>query len=162
MQLRHLTLAILTTTLFGSAALADPFHHHGGFNQPRFSFSITSGYATPWPQPYGYGFHDHWRRPPMGFMPIGYHHSFYQPHYGSWWVTPRVYEVMEYTAPGRQVTLNENGDDGVYAVTPGRARPTQDGRYCREYQAKVMVSGRLQDSYGQACRQPDGSWEIVS
>lgn len=35
------------------------------------------------------------------------------------------------------------------------------GRYCREYQAPVTVGSRTQESYGTACLQPDGSWEVV-
>ncbi len=35
-------------------------------------------------------------------------------------------------------------------------------RYCREYQKTVYVGGEAQPAYGQACYQPDGSWEIVS
>lgn len=37
----------------------------------------------------------------------------------------------------------------------------QNGRYCREYQAPVTVGNRTQGSYGTACMQPDGSWEVV-
>lgn len=39
---------------------------------------------------------------------------------------------------------------------------SDDGRYCREYQSKVTVGGRVEHSYGTACQQPDGSWEIVN
>lgn len=37
-----------------------------------------------------------------------------------------------------------------------------DGRYCREYQAAATVGGRQQQTYGTACMEPDGSWEIVN
>lgn len=36
-----------------------------------------------------------------------------------------------------------------------------EGRYCREYQNRSTVGGRVQETYGTACMQPDGSWEIV-
>lgn len=32
--------------------------------------------------------------------------------------------------------------------------------YCREYTKNVKVGGKLQESYGTACLQPDGSWEV--
>lgn len=32
--------------------------------------------------------------------------------------------------------------------------------YCREYQQKVTVGGKVQQAYGSACRQPDGSWKV--
>ncbi|RYG57800.1 MAG: hypothetical protein EON60_14120, partial [Alphaproteobacteria bacterium] len=38
----------------------------------------------------------------------------------------------------------------------------QEEPYCREYQRKVTVGGRLVDSYGTACMQPDGSWKLDS
>jgi surface antigen len=46
-------------------------------------------------------------------------------------------------------------------------KPTRDGyssagRYCREYQQTIIVGGKSQSAYGQACQQPDGSWQIVS
>lgn len=46
---------------------------------------------------------------------------------------------------------------------PGQRIPSTDpnGTYCREYQQTVTVGGRLQDSYGTACQQPDGSWKIL-
>lgn len=38
----------------------------------------------------------------------------------------------------------------------------QDGRYCREYQSVSRIGGAPKQTYGTACMQPDGSWEIVS
>ncbi|MEE8203551.1 MAG: hypothetical protein V3R74_07315, partial [Alphaproteobacteria bacterium] len=32
---------------------------------------------------------------------------------------------------------------------------------CREYQTTVNVGGQVEQAYGTACRQPDGSWQIV-
>lgn len=36
------------------------------------------------------------------------------------------------------------------------------GRYCREYQSISTVAGRQQQTYGTACMQPDGSWEVIN
>lgn len=36
-----------------------------------------------------------------------------------------------------------------------------DGRYCREANKTVVIDGRLQNAYGTACYQPDGSWQWV-
>ncbi len=33
--------------------------------------------------------------------------------------------------------------------------------YCREYQSSIIVGGKPQETWGQACRRPDGSWEIM-
>lgn len=35
------------------------------------------------------------------------------------------------------------------------------GSYCREYSQLVRIGNRIQESYGTACLQPDGSWHIV-
>lgn len=34
--------------------------------------------------------------------------------------------------------------------------------YCREYSQGVTIGGQRQSSYGVACLQPDGSWQVVS
>lgn len=48
-------------------------------------------------------------------------------------------------------------------VTPIRSgTDTRTGDFCREYQSTVVVGGQQQQAYGTACRQPDGSWRIVS
>lgn len=70
-----------------------------------------------------------------------------------------VAQAFEYARPGTQVTW-QNPDNSAYNITPVRDYQ-QGGRYCREYQAKVRVGGRLQDGYGTACRQPDGAWEVI-
>lgn len=53
------------------------------------------------------------------------------------------------------------GDEGQsYRVLPVRSYQAE-GRYCREYQAMAVVGGRQQQTYGTACRMPDGQWQIV-
>lgn len=37
-----------------------------------------------------------------------------------------------------------------------------DNRYCREYQSVSTIGGIRRQTYGTACMQPDGSWEIIS
>jgi surface antigen len=43
--------------------------------------------------------------------------------------------------------------------------PTREGwsgtEYCREYQQTIVVGGHEQQSFGQACRQPDGAWRVA-
>jgi len=55
---------------------------------------------------------------------------------------------------------NPNTGNSGYTV-PTRTYETAPGRYCREYQTTVVVGGRTQSGYGTACRQPDGSWQVV-
>lgn len=36
-----------------------------------------------------------------------------------------------------------------------------DAPYCREYTQPIKIGGRIEEGYGQACLQPDGSWQKV-
>ena len=54
----------------------------------------------------------------------------------------------------------DSGNEGT--VTPVKTYQNDDGQYCREYQQTVTVGGQEEEAYGTACRQPDGSWKIVS
>lgn len=67
------------------------------------------------------------------------------------------------TAPiGKTIKWN-NPETGNYGtITPTRDGYGANGEYCREYNQKVTVGGQQQSAYGTACRQPDGSWKIVS
>jgi surface antigen len=57
-------------------------------------------------------------------------------------------------------TNPDSGNSGT--VTPTRTYQTANGQYCREFEQTVTIGGQPQKSYGTACRQPDGSWKIVS
>ena len=67
------------------------------------------------------------------------------------------------TAPMGQ-TINwsnpQSGNSG--SITPVREGNHVDGRYCREFQQTIEVGGKLEKGYGTACRQPDGSWQIMT
>jgi hypothetical protein len=47
----------------------------------------------------------------------------------------------------------------VTYVAPAASMP-ESGRYCREYYDRAIINGKAQPTYGTACWQPDGSWEI--
>ena len=54
----------------------------------------------------------------------------------------------------------DSGNQGT--VTPKKTYRKADGTYCREFQQTITVGGRTEEAYGTACRQPDGSWKLVS
>ncbi|MBG0777225.1 MAG: glycine zipper 2TM domain-containing protein [Desulfovibrionaceae bacterium] len=67
-------------------------------------------------------------------------------------------------APTGQDVAWHNPDTGrSYDVTPTKTyeSPKEPGRYCREYTTSVEIGGETQKAYGTACRQPDGTWQIV-
>lgn len=64
--------------------------------------------------------------------------------------------------PSGTVSEWRNPDSGhAGTFTPTRTYQVADGRYCREFQQTVSVGGQTERAYGTACRQPDGSWEMV-
>ena len=67
------------------------------------------------------------------------------------------------TAPAGQAlpwSNPQSGNSGT--ITPSAPYQTSNGQYCREYNQKITVGGQTKSGYGTACRQPDGSWQIVS
>jgi surface antigen len=72
-----------------------------------------------------------------------------------------VGQALEQGQPGQTITWDNPRTGGAYQVTPGDATTDPQGRYCREYTANATVDGGPQQVFGRACRQPDGSWQIV-
>ncbi len=55
-----------------------------------------------------------------------------------------------------------NPDSGNHGeILPTREGHTEGGRYCREYQTSVVINDSMQQAYGVACRQLDGSWQVI-
>ncbi len=73
------------------------------------------------------------------------HNGHHYGHSNKSWKQPVVY---------RQTTV-------VQHIQPTRYVEAEDTPYCREYTNRVTVGGRVQESYGTACLQPDGSWQIA-
>ncbi|HSF31250.1 MAG TPA: RT0821/Lpp0805 family surface protein [Candidatus Tectomicrobia bacterium] len=71
-------------------------------------------------------------------------------------------QALESVPTGQSVAWRnpDSGNSGV--VTPMRTYQTTSGQYCREYTQTITVDGEKHQSYGTACRQPDGSWKIIS
>lgn len=69
-------------------------------------------------------------------------------------------QALEHAPDGETITWAN--DRRQYAVTPEGSFQRGDGRYCREYQATSTVGGQRVQTYGTACRQPDGSWQLVN
>lgn len=71
-----------------------------------------------------------------------------------------VGNVLEQAETGQTVAW-KNPDGEQYQVTPQKTYQSGEGRYCREYTTTVTVGGKAESAYGTACRQPDGTWQIV-
>ncbi|HWK48147.1 MAG TPA: RT0821/Lpp0805 family surface protein [Stellaceae bacterium] len=71
-------------------------------------------------------------------------------------------QALESAPTGRPIEWR-NPDSGHYGeITPTRTYQEPSGTYCREYQQNVVIGGQSQQAFGTACRQPDGSWRVVS
>jgi len=71
-------------------------------------------------------------------------------------------KAFETTPSGQSVAWRNPDSGNSGAVTPLRTYQAPGGQYCREYQQTITVGGQKQEAYGTTCRQPDGSWKIVS
>lgn len=58
-------------------------------------------------------------------------------------------------------TIHWRDNDASGSVTVIRDGTSSAGRYCREYTQEIRIGGESQQAYGTACRNTDGSWEIV-
>lgn len=101
------------------------------------------------------------------------HHEFYEheidedeevehEHFHSWgapiFFHPRpVVYYQEPTVIERRVIVQE-----PQVISASRGRLVSNNPYCREYQRNVTVGNHVQESYGTACRQPDGAWKVVN
>ncbi|MHB1203919.1 MAG: hypothetical protein ACYCZX_00005, partial [Rhodospirillaceae bacterium] len=72
-------------------------------------------------------------------------------------------------AGDRSGTLCEQTDGSLRIVAApaftgasGAMAAPRSSQYCREYQQQVSAAGRPRVAYGKACRQSDGSWQIVT
>ncbi len=72
-------------------------------------------------------------------------------------------EQRAYAAPiGETISWNNPQSGNRGTITPTRDGYANNGSYCREFQQNISVGGQQQRGYGTACRQPDGTWKIVS
>lgn len=71
------------------------------------------------------------------------------------------YQALEYQPTGAEVPW-QNPDSGHYgSVQPLATWQSPSGAFCREFTHTVFVGSHPQKAYGRACRQPDGSWQVV-
>jgi surface antigen len=70
--------------------------------------------------------------------------------------------ALEYNRTGQAATWS-NPDTGAHGtVTPIRTFNSTQGQACREYRHDVRIGDKSEQVIGQACRQPDGTWKVVS
>ena len=70
--------------------------------------------------------------------------------------------AFENTPSGTSVPWSNPDSGNAGSITPTHTFQSATGQYCREYQQTVTIGGEQQQSFGRACRQPDGSWQIMN
>lgn len=70
-------------------------------------------------------------------------------------------QALEYAPDHTMVTWNNPDTQTDYEVTPVSTYRTASGSYCRDYVTEAQVAGGTQQVRGKACRQSDGTWQIV-
>ena len=76
----------------------------------------------------------------------------------------RAHEAAQVAATTAKVgeTVVWHTPEASGSVTTTREGTSTAGRYCREFLQEVTIGGKSEQAYGTACRQPDGSWEVLS
>lgn len=133
------------------SAHAEPRHGNKGHGGGHHGYS-QKHHASNWRQPSHHYRHDSSRFNRFSLSinsgPGYYAPTYYRPYAPAYYVAPPVV----YSQPIYSQPVN-------YPMQPAMMN---DGRYCREYTKQVWVGGRMQQSYGNACMQPDGAWEVES
>lgn len=70
------------------------------------------------------------------------------------------YTALENNKSGKTSSWNNPDSGHSGTITPVKTYE-KSGRYCREYTQTVTIGSKTHEAYGTACRQEDGSWEIV-
>jgi len=82
-----------------------------------------------------------------------------RPYYRDYGVASYPVRSPGYAPDRTTIYWNDNNTGGAV----GSHQAAQgEGQYCREYYAEAEVQGRMQQVYGTACMQPDGSWKIIN
>lgn len=72
-----------------------------------------------------------------------------------------VGQVLEHAPDGQAIIWEDPQSDSRFQVAPLQTVQTAEGQYCREYTATATIGGEERETYGLACRQPDGAWKLV-
>ena len=71
-----------------------------------------------------------------------------------------AHRAFESNRSGQESVWN-NPDSGNHgSITPTKTRQLANGQYCREYTQDVWIGQEKEQTYGTACRQADGTWQV--
>ena len=69
---------------------------------------------------------------------------------------------LEYSKTGTTTAWKnpDSGNSGTF--TPTKTYQSYSGENCREFESSIFVDGNEETATGQACRQEDGTWKVMS
>ncbi len=77
-------------------------------------------------------------------------------------MTEHFNHAMESTVTGQTSNWTNPSSGYQVQVTPTRTFQQANSTYCREFTQSISDKGQAPATRGTACRQSDGSWQIVS
>ncbi|TCS60963.1 RT0821/Lpp0805 family surface protein [Varunaivibrio sulfuroxidans] len=66
--------------------------------------------------------------------------------------------ALESQVSGRAMTWKSPDATATATITPVRTYQDKNGQFCREYRQQTHLQGKANETYGLACRTPDGQW----
>lgn len=73
-----------------------------------------------------------------------------------------TYQSLAYDQDYSPRSWNSSDSDYYGSVTPTRTYEDRYGQTCRQFEQTIYIEGRRETGRGTACRNQDGSWQIVS
>jgi len=74
--------------------------------------------------------------------------------------TQAAQQAFEQNQAGQPSVWNNPQTGNSGSITPTKTYQLANGQYCRQYQQTITISGEQHQTYGTACRQADGTWQI--
>ena len=71
------------------------------------------------------------------------------------------YQALEYQPAGAAVPWHNPDSGHSGSIQPLATWQTPQGAHCREFTHTIFVGSHPEKAYGRACRQPDGTWQVV-
>jgi len=62
---------------------------------------------------------------------------------------------------GRTQSWRNSSSGNRGSIHPRKRYRNDEGQYCREYSQTIYVDGKSHTGHGTACRESDGSWQII-
>lgn len=73
----------------------------------------------------------------------------------------QMQKTLENTPTGKTRKWHNPDTGHTYKMEPVKTYRKDNGQPCREYYTQAKIGGETKQIYGKACRQSDGSWQIV-